>query len=135
MSRETEFAVKWLRKASHDLVTARQTLLLEDCPTDTISFHAQQAIEKSLKAILTFLNIEFPRTHDLVLLMNLLSNTEYNFESFKRDFAEISGYSVSTRYPDDFFEPSRDDAEYAFQVSLEIYKKCDSIIQNKLFDK
>ena len=135
MSRETEFAVKWLRKANNDLVTARQTLLLEDCPTDTVSFHAQQAIEKSLKALLTFLNIEFPRTHDLILLKTLLSETEYQFENYKREFAEISGYSVSSRYPDDFYEPSRADAENAFHVALEIYKKCDAIIHNKLFDK
>ncbi len=45
----TELALLWLRKADNDLITARQTLLLADGPTDTVAFHAQQPVEKALK--------------------------------------------------------------------------------------
>ncbi|MDP6040488.1 MAG: HEPN domain-containing protein [Candidatus Latescibacteria bacterium] len=43
------FAHQWLEKAETDVITARQTLTLADGPTDTPCFHAQQAVEKSLK--------------------------------------------------------------------------------------
>lgn len=46
MSGGEEFAREWLRKAGNDLITARQTLLLPDGPTDTVCFHAQQTVEK-----------------------------------------------------------------------------------------
>ena len=49
-----ELARRWLQKATNDLITARQTLLLPEGPIDTVAFHAQQAAEKALKALLTF---------------------------------------------------------------------------------
>ena len=42
-----ELAQRWLTRADHDIITAKQTLLLPDGPTDTPCFHAQQAIEKA----------------------------------------------------------------------------------------
>jgi HEPN domain-containing protein len=68
---ELELARDWLHKARNDLVTAAQTLALEDGPTDTPCFHAQQAIEKSLKALMTARGIAFPRSHDLPQLLDL----------------------------------------------------------------
>ena len=37
---------KWILKAEHDLVAAKQILLLETAPTDTVCYHAQQTVEK-----------------------------------------------------------------------------------------
>jgi HEPN domain-containing protein len=37
-----------------------------------IGFHAQQACEKCLKAVLASVGVEFPRTHDLLRLLELL---------------------------------------------------------------
>ena len=46
--------------------------LAENCPYDTVSYHCQQCVEKYLKALLIHRNVDFPRTHDLVVLFNLL---------------------------------------------------------------
>ena len=63
---------QWIEKAEHDLRNAEHTLTLkDDCPFDTICFHAQQCAEKYLKALLVFYEADFPKTHDLVLLENL----------------------------------------------------------------
>ena len=40
-----------------------------DLYASTICFHAQQAVEKFLKAFLVFHNIDFPKTHDLDFLL------------------------------------------------------------------
>ena len=61
-----ELAQRWLVRADHDIITAKQTLLLLYGPTDTPCFHAQQAIEKALKALLTANQVVFSRTHDLL---------------------------------------------------------------------
>jgi HEPN domain-containing protein len=64
---------EWLRKADHDLTNAAHTLTLgEDCPTDTVGFHAQQCVEKHLKALLVFRGTPFPKTHDIRALRLLL---------------------------------------------------------------
>ena len=69
--RHIDLAWRWLEKADHDVITAQQTLLLPDGPTDTPCFHAQQAAEKALKALLTFHQITVPRIHDLVRLLDI----------------------------------------------------------------
>ncbi|MBW8876798.1 MAG: HEPN domain-containing protein [Acidobacteria bacterium] len=53
--REELFVVckEWLFKADNDLANAAHTLKLgASCPTDTVCFHAQQCVEKYLKAVL-----------------------------------------------------------------------------------
>ena len=57
---------EWVQKAENDLKNAVNTLKMgEDCPTDTVCFHAQQCVEKYLKAFLVSRDIDFPRTHDI----------------------------------------------------------------------
>ena len=48
-----EVVLRWLKKAENDLKTVKHLLTLEDAPTDVISFHCQQAVEKYFKAYLT----------------------------------------------------------------------------------
>ena len=61
----------WLRHAWSDLDLARvgqnSRILLED-----LCFHAQQAAEKALKAVLVFRSVPFPKTHNIRTLMDLL---------------------------------------------------------------
>jgi HEPN domain-containing protein len=69
---EGELSSRLLALARRDLRAAE---LLRDQPEvgdGIIGFHAQQAAEKALKAWLTILGIDFPRTHDLSLLIHKL---------------------------------------------------------------
>ena len=57
---------EWVIKAENDLRAASHILKLgEECPTDTVCFHAQQCVEKYLKAFLVLEGIDFPKTHDI----------------------------------------------------------------------
>src|SRR2546426_783597 len=62
---KTEYLKQWLRKAREDLEMAEAALQLEKPLTEPSLFHAQQAAEKSLKALLTFHNVAFRKIHDL----------------------------------------------------------------------
>ncbi len=48
---------------------------------DVIGFHAQQAVEKSVKVVLVLAGVEFPRTHDLSFLVDLASDRGVDVES------------------------------------------------------
>ena len=53
---------EWVEKAENDLKNAAHTIKMgEDCPTDTVCFHAQQCVEKYLKAFLVSTGIDFRR--------------------------------------------------------------------------
>lgn len=60
----------WLDKASGDVLNIDNDLNASRVPWDTVCFHAQQAVEKTLKAFLVFHNRGVTRTHDLVALLS-----------------------------------------------------------------
>jgi HEPN domain-containing protein len=92
-------AREWLAKAENDLLTATQTLKLgRRSPTDTVSFHAQQCVEKCLKALLVLRGAEFPKTHDLELLAARLRNGPELAVSLD-ELARLKRYATVTRYP------------------------------------
>ena len=90
---------EWVAKAENDLRTAAYVLRLGDVsPTDTTCFHAQQCVEKYLKALLVLDGIDFPRTHDVGLILSLLSATKrprLTVEEQRR----LTDYATGARYP------------------------------------
>ncbi len=68
-----EIIKEWIVKGDQDLGTAK--LVAAHIPEyiDTVCFHCQQASEKYLKAYLAELDIEFPKTHKLGMLLDLIS--------------------------------------------------------------
>ena len=76
MNGKTEIINKWIEKADHDIGTAE--LIMQYIPEyrDTISFHCQQAVEKYLKAYLIFIDLEVVRSHNLILLLDMISQKQ-----------------------------------------------------------
>jgi HEPN domain-containing protein len=71
-----------LEKAENDIKIA-EIGLEHGAPTDTIAFHLQQAAEKTLKALLAFRSIVYPKTHDLDDLFDLLPKELVGVLSFR----------------------------------------------------
>ena len=67
-----EDTARWLRHAEEDLTTAETFLGHPHMPPRQSCWCAQQSAEKALKAVLIFLQIDFPRTHDLDTLRDLV---------------------------------------------------------------
>jgi HEPN domain-containing protein len=64
---------------------------------EIVGFHAQQAIEKALKAWISALGAEYPRTHDLGRLPHALEALDAGVGPF-RGLAACSSFSVQFRY-------------------------------------
>ncbi len=113
-------AAQWVEKAEHDLRNAEHTLTLaEDCPFDTVCFHAHQCVEKYLKAVLTALGIEFPRTHDLTELNALLPPAIAAGVDIA-DLAELNPHAVRARYPGPWEPLTRADAQRAVEIARKV---------------
>ena len=63
-----------------------------------VGFHAQQSIEKSLKAVLSAHMIEFRRTHDLITLMDLLQDHKLPAPPQADWLDELNPYAIEARY-------------------------------------
>jgi HEPN domain-containing protein len=119
MSEQIEIIREWIEKADHDLGSAKIIYLHLPDYFDTIAFHCQQAVEKYLKALLTFYDIEFLRTHDLIYLLELLSRKiEIDDSKFKKAFA-LNSFSVQIRYPNKIVKMAKEEIESAIEISQE----------------
>ena len=91
---------EWIEKASADLATAgREMRARKDPNYDAVCFHAQQCVEKLLKAALTETGRDFSRTHDLNYLLDLIVPMQQLWEAFRSSFQELVAYAVEYRYP------------------------------------
>lgn len=64
-----------------------------------LCFHAQQAAEKAIKALLVNQGVEFPYVHDLVFLLSLLEAAGHAAPEPVRLAKELTRYASVTRYP------------------------------------
>lgn len=71
MKAPSDHARALLKKAANDLIAA-EAILDTELALDTVCFHAQQAVEKSLKAILAAHDVSYPWRHDLGELLSLV---------------------------------------------------------------
>ena len=121
---------RWLIKAEHDLRSARNDL--NDVPplTDTACFHAQQCVEKALKAYLAFKDEHIEKTHLLYILLNRCAKIDKEFLKFADIAESLSKYAVTTRYPDDWRDIPVEEAEAAVKSASEVL----SFVRSKIVD-
>ena len=95
---EREFAAQMLLMAQKDLDSFKN--MPQDPPfaDEVFGFHAQQCIEKTLKACLTLLEVEYPRTHDLSELAKLLQLNGVVLDVRFRELLRLSSFAVEFRY-------------------------------------
>ncbi len=107
----------WVIKAERDLGLARDAFGLDKDYWDLICYHCQQATEKFFKANLIYHQINFPRTHDLELLLNLIAQKEILPPDFIQNALAINDYGIQVRYPGFPYEPTDVDASEAIQIA------------------
>ena len=123
----TDYIKNWLYRAREDLAVMKD--LHSSNPagfTSTICFHAQQAVEKFLKAFLAFHEVDFPRTHDVDYL--LMECQKIDSKSFQIDLKSLTEFGVSVRYPDDFYVPTPDESNEYSQIAIAISEKVEKLI-------
>ncbi len=87
-----------LAKASQDELAAHQLAADPRIGDAVVGFHIQQAVEKRLKALLTFHAIPYRRTHDLLELMDLLITHGHPVIGALEALQELTPFAVEYRY-------------------------------------
>jgi HEPN domain-containing protein len=102
-----EHAQLLMRKARQDEFTVEKLVQDTAAPDEVIGFHAQQAVEKMLKAVLAACSIPYRRTHDLVELLDILSEKAIPFPGDLDEIRRLNPFAVAFRYDDVPDEPER----------------------------
>jgi len=105
---QDEYLQNWLYRAKEDIAVIDSLFITDPAfYASTICFHAQQAVEKFLKAFLVYHNVDFPRTHDVDFL--LIECKKIDSKDFDIDLGSLADFGVNIRYPDDFYIPDKEE--------------------------
>jgi len=84
--------------ARKDLRAAAAMLDPDIFAEEIFGFHAQQAVEKSLKAWLSLIGRPYPRTHDIGALLELLADRSENLPEWAWELVDLTDFAVQLRY-------------------------------------
>lgn len=96
-----------LRKARGDEFTVEKLIPDPASQDEIIGFHAQQAVEKLLKAVLAHHAVLYPRVHDLTELVDLLRENKISFPENLEEIDRLTPFATVFRYADLVAEPPR----------------------------
>ncbi len=113
---------EWFQKAESDIRLA-EYLLAENAPFwEAVAFHCQQSVEKYMKAYLVYHQIEFPKTHDLEKLLELMARADTKFSTQLLFANTLTPFGVLVRYPDDAQRVDRKKAESVVALAQKVEK-------------
>ncbi|WP_417913162.1 HEPN domain-containing protein [Candidatus Electronema sp. TJ] len=131
MKRQTEY---WLESAKDDLLLIEE-IIRNEYLTHMVAFHSQQAIEKSMKAVLEEKESHVPRIHNIITLRGKIENY-IKMDVDQNIFDQINELYIDARYPTELGllpggKPSRKVAEKFFNMATEIYETIKNYLAGK----
>lgn len=117
---------EWLNSAGDDLI-AIGSLIDNPILTNIVAFHSQQAIEKSMKAVVEEFGLSFIKTHNLQTLFLKIEGI-LSFPVNELIISELDRLYLDSRYPGDFGlmpygKPTLEEARLYFQEALDIKQR------------
>ena len=86
------------QKAEVDLSAVEHLIHTADIDKELLFFHLQQAAEKYLKALLSYRNIHFEKTHDIIELLDFCGENKIVLPEYATEFENLYPYAVQWRY-------------------------------------
>ncbi|MCI5150284.1 MAG: HEPN domain-containing protein [Candidatus Electrothrix sp. MAN1_4] len=124
---------EWLDRAKDDLAVIEEIIDNESLTNMSIFLHAQQAVEKTLKAVIEEYEIAFVRTHKLEFLLEK-TKEHLNFPVDIQSIRRLDEVYTEARYPSDlgllpYGKPSAEDAQTMLEFARNLYDNVESLLQ------
>jgi len=118
----------WLKRAKSNLQIAKAGKVFEDILYEDLCFDSEQAVEKSLKALLVSIDVSFPRTHSIGHLIELIEAHNVKIPDDIKDSISLTDYAVQTRYPGDFEPVDEQEYQEALEIATKVFEWVRKII-------
>jgi HEPN domain-containing protein len=105
-----ELARVLMRKAGGDEIVLVRLIEDDDVPDEVLGFHAQQAVEKMIKAVLASNRVSYERTHNITYLLTLLDSSKIARPEQADSLPDLTPWAAGFRYSD-LPEPALDRQE------------------------
>jgi HEPN domain-containing protein len=120
--------LSWLARAKSNLKIAELGSSEPGVFLEDLCFDAQQAAEKSLKAMCVHHNLDFPKTHSLVILMDILESAGLRIPPEVKAADGLTSYAVQARYPDWGEEVTEEEYRHALELAGRVVSWAESIL-------
>jgi HEPN domain-containing protein len=120
-NRNKDKALAWIKYAINDLsVATHLNETYHPLPENTICWHCQQSVEKSLKSILVYNDVKVPKTHDIRMLLQTTVQYEPSITLDEKVADRITAFAVESRYPDNALDITKEDAELGLKYAKRV---------------
>jgi HEPN domain-containing protein len=124
------FTKEWLKASIDDLMIIEQIITIEHL-THMVAFHAQQAIEKTLKALIEEYEIDIPKIHKLVKLTKILEH-KIKIEEIEL-LQKLDELYIDSRYPGNmgllpYGKPTLEDSKEFYGFAINVFDKVCEIL-------
>jgi len=122
---------RWLEFAEIDLKAAR-TLLKEGSLSSVVGFHAQQSVEKCLKAVIESRGLNPPKSHDLIRLYGQVDDM---IKLEEDALAKLNQIYIDARYPASLGSlpegpPDAEDAKGFYEFAREVLAQVKAVLRD-----
>lgn len=125
MTPALEEASRLLRLARRDRETFELLMPLSRASVAALGFHAQQSVEKALKAVCTLRGIEVRRTHDLAALGQAILDAGDALPLSLDELRVLNPFAVEFRYDDEIISTmTRNELDARLAVILTWASRC-----------
>jgi HEPN domain-containing protein len=118
----------WLLHAKSNLNLAEKGGKLKGVLFEDLCFNAQQAAEKALKSVCLAKGLDFPKTHSIVHLVDILETSGVPVPETVRDTDVLTQYAVQSRYPSWAEEVTKQEYQEALELAARVVFWAESAI-------
>lgn len=127
-----EITREWLNRANDDLCVIEEIIGNSNL-TNMSAFHAQQAVEKVLKAVIEEYEIAFIRTHKLEFLLEKVRG-QVAIDADMTYIRRLDEVYTQARYPSDlglmpYGKPTTEDAESFYEFAKDLYNTVENLLK------
>lgn len=106
---------EWVDRAESGFrVATRESMVTAGPSYEAVCFHAQQCVEKLMKAVLIHRGVRPPRTHDLLALAGMVTAVVPSWTWPSLELSTLTAAAVGFRYPGDDVE--KEDADEMLEI-------------------
>ncbi|MFA6990301.1 MAG: HEPN domain-containing protein [Candidatus Gastranaerophilaceae bacterium] len=118
--------IEWLKRAKSNLILGKNTKIEESALWaqvyyEDLCFDLQQAVEKSLKALLILNNIDVPLSHSINLIIDILKSNLINIPEEIYDAVALTPFAVRAKYPGDWTRVSYQEYLELSEIAEKVY--------------
>jgi HEPN domain-containing protein len=117
VNRKENIILRWLDKADEDLAAGIHLLKEGSSFLNVVASQAQQAAEKFIKGYLTWRQKDFPKTHNLEILVELVAEVDPQTATELKEVITLTDFVITARYPEDLLAISLPQAQEAITLA------------------